>query len=102
MKCKIKIYVEEKVPIEQALKQITDKWLDGGKYCDQTLFDMRDALKQLFSENKALREFVEEISTNTCVNSEHISCVNDDTWNCDDCKQRKAKALLAKLDKGEN
>ena len=56
----ITIYVEKNEPIEQAVEKMTDSWLEGGQYCEQTLFDMRDAIKVLLAENAALKKQLEE------------------------------------------
>jgi hypothetical protein len=36
---------DESRPLEEALKIITDEWVDDGSYCAQTVIDLRDALK---------------------------------------------------------
>ena len=51
------------VPIEKALKTMTDDWVDGGNYCAQTVIDMRDALKKCLKENKRLNK---QIDANYC------------------------------------
>ena len=35
---------EENVPVEKALKTMTDEWVDDGNYCAQTVIDLRDSL----------------------------------------------------------
>jgi hypothetical protein len=44
------------VPIEKALKTMTDDWVDDGNYCAQTVIDMRDALKKCLKEIKNLND----------------------------------------------
>jgi hypothetical protein len=39
------IYTDEAKSIKDALEQMTDEWIEDGQYCDQTLMDLRDALK---------------------------------------------------------
>ena len=34
------------VPLTEALKKMTDEWVDDGNYCAQTVIDLRDALKK--------------------------------------------------------
>ena len=34
----------ENVPVEKALKTMTDEWVDDGNYCAQTVIDLRDSL----------------------------------------------------------
>ena len=34
----------ENVPVEKALKTMTDEWVDEGNYCAQTVIDLRDSL----------------------------------------------------------
>lgn len=36
------------VPLTEALKKMTDEWVDDGNYCAQTVIDLRDAL--MFNE----------------------------------------------------
>ena len=39
------VYVEDKrCPLGEALAIMTDDWIDAGEYCDQTVFDLRDAI----------------------------------------------------------
>ena len=68
MSKELRIYTDEPEPLEQAVKTMTDYWIDGGNYCDQTVADMRDAiivlmqrLEQLEQENKQMAEWVEEL-----------------------------------------
>ena len=35
----------ERHSIDEALKKLTDEWVDDGNYCAQTVIDLRDALK---------------------------------------------------------
>ena len=37
-------------PIEEALKIMTDDWVDDAQYCGQTVIDMRDVIIQLLKE----------------------------------------------------
>jgi len=42
------IYVDEdhpEMPIAEALKLMTDEWLDSGNYCTKTVMDLRDWIK---------------------------------------------------------
>jgi len=56
-KIKSKIYINEKnISLEQALKIMTDEWVDEGNYCAQTVIDMRDALKKCLKEIKSLKK----------------------------------------------
>ena len=34
-------------PLSEALEIMTDEWIKDDHYCDQTIIDMRDALKKL-------------------------------------------------------
>ena len=38
-------------PLSEALDIITDDWIASGNCCDQTIIDMRDALKHQSREN---------------------------------------------------
>lgn len=49
----------EHVPLEEALKIMTDEWVDGGNYCTQTVIDMRDALKKCLKEIKSLNKQID-------------------------------------------
>lgn len=46
----------ENVPLTEALKKMTDDWVDDGNYCAQTVIDMRDALKKCLKEIKDLNQ----------------------------------------------
>lgn len=46
----------ENVPLTEALKKMTDEWVDDGNYSAQTVIDLRDALKQCLKEIKELEE----------------------------------------------
>lgn len=35
------------LPIHDALEILTDEFVDGGQCCDQTIIDLRDALKEI-------------------------------------------------------
>ena len=37
----------ENIPLTEALKKMTDEWVDDGNYCAQTVIDLRDALKEI-------------------------------------------------------
>lgn len=45
------IWVEGPKPLHQALKKITNNWIEAGNYCEQTVMDLRDACKWLISNN---------------------------------------------------
>ena len=81
----MKIWIDKPEPIEKALDIITDNWIDRGQYCEQTLYDMRDALKQLHSENQRLRDLLEMVA------NDRIEWA--DSW------KAYAKELLAELEK---
>ena len=54
---KLMIYMNsENIPLTEALKKMTDEWVDDGHYCAQTVIDLRDALKQCLKEIKELEE----------------------------------------------
>ena len=45
------------VPLTEALKKMTDEWVDDGNYCAQTVIDLRDVLKKSLKEiKKCLKE----------------------------------------------
>ena len=44
------------VPLTEALKKMTDEYLDEGNYCTQTVIDLRDALKQSLKEIESLND----------------------------------------------
>lgn len=46
----------EDVPLEKALKTMSDEWVDDGNYCAQTVIDMRDALNECLKEIKSLND----------------------------------------------
>ena len=57
---KSKIYINEKnISLEQALKIMTDEWVDEGNYCAQTVIDMRDALEACLKEIKSLNDQID-------------------------------------------
>ena len=59
-KIKSKIYINEKnISLEQALKIMTDEWVDEGNYCAQTVIDMRDALEACLKEIKSLNDQID-------------------------------------------
>lgn len=47
---------DEHLNIDEALKIITDEWVDDGSYCAQTVIDLRDALKFYIKECKKLEK----------------------------------------------
>lgn len=44
----------ENIPLTEALKKMTDNWVDEGNYCAQTVIDLRDALKKCLKDVKRL------------------------------------------------
>jgi hypothetical protein len=42
--------------INEALKILTDEWVDDGNYCAQTVIDLRDALKFYINKCKKLEK----------------------------------------------
>lgn len=42
--------------IDEALKMLTDEWVDDGNYSAQTVIDLRDALKYYIKECKKLEQ----------------------------------------------
>jgi hypothetical protein len=50
---------DESRPLEEALKIITDEWVDDGNYCAQTVIDMRDALKKCLNEIENLKLLID-------------------------------------------
>jgi hypothetical protein len=46
----------ERHSIDEALKKLTDEWVDDGNYCAQTVIDLRDALKFYIKECKKLEQ----------------------------------------------
>jgi hypothetical protein len=44
-----KIYIPNmgRVSIKEAIKLLSDSFIENGEYCDQTISDLRDALKYL-------------------------------------------------------
>lgn len=49
-------YNDEHHSIEEALKMLTDEWIDDGNYCAQTVIDLRDALKFYIKKCKKLEQ----------------------------------------------
>lgn len=47
---------DESRPLDEALKIITDEWVDDGSYCAQTVIDLRDVLKFYIKECKKLEK----------------------------------------------
>jgi hypothetical protein len=51
------IYLRSKnYNIDEALKILTDEWLDDGNYSAQTVIDLRDALKYYIKKCKQLQK----------------------------------------------
>ena len=51
------IYMNSKdVPLTEALKKMTDEWVDDGNYCAQTVIDLRDALMKYMERCESLLE----------------------------------------------
>lgn len=46
----------EHLNIDEALKMLTDEWIDDGNYSAQTVIDLRDALKFYIEECKKLEQ----------------------------------------------
>lgn len=46
----------ENITLTEALKNMTDDWVDGGNYCAQTVIDLRDALKKYLEKYESLLE----------------------------------------------
>ena len=44
------------VPLTEALKKMTDEWVDDGNYCAQTVIDLRNVLKKSLKEIKDLNQ----------------------------------------------
>jgi len=45
----------QQVPISDVSKEITDDWIDGGHYCDDTVFNLRDAVVYQQAEIEQLK-----------------------------------------------
>ena len=37
------------IPLVKALEKMTNHWIESGQYCEQTVFDLRDALRALLA-----------------------------------------------------
>ncbi len=48
-------YENERIPIMEALVQMSDDWIEDGKYCDRTIMDLRDALLCILAKPKQRR-----------------------------------------------
>jgi hypothetical protein len=46
----------ERHSIDEALKMLTDEWVDDGNYCAQTVIDLRDALIKYMERCESLLE----------------------------------------------
>lgn len=58
---KTKIYVEDLLPVQDALPLITDEWIEEDKYCQDTVTTLRDALQEAqtkLSERKTVHEWL--------------------------------------------
>lgn len=49
-------YNDEHHSIDEALKMLTDEWIDDGNYCAQTVIDLRDVLKFYIKKCKKLEQ----------------------------------------------
>jgi hypothetical protein len=45
----------ERHSIDEALKMLTDEWIDDGNYCAQNVIDLRDALKYYIKKTDKLK-----------------------------------------------
>ena len=50
------IEMDVPTPLEDAVEQMTDSWIDDGQYSAQTVFDLRDALREAIIILKANKE----------------------------------------------
>ena len=48
----------ENIPLTEALKKMTDEWVDDGNYCAQTVIDLRDALKKCLKDINGKDEYI--------------------------------------------
>jgi hypothetical protein len=48
----------ENIPLTEALKKMTDEWVDDGNYCAQTVIDLRDALKKCLKDINDKDEYI--------------------------------------------
>lgn len=58
------IYVDEELPISEALDELTDERILDGRYCDQTVIDLRNALieaRAKLSERKTVHEWLNDL-----------------------------------------
>lgn len=52
------IYTDKLCTLEEALEQLTDEWIEDGNYCDRTVIDLRDTIKDLLhGEGKEQAEY---------------------------------------------
>ena len=56
----IKIYTDKEEPLEDALKTLTNTWIESGEYCDNTVITLRDAVIELKKELETLNESISE------------------------------------------
>ena len=47
------VQMDAEEPLESALYMMTDEWIDDGSYCASTVFDLRDALRDVLEILKA-------------------------------------------------
>ncbi len=76
----LKIYIDEDyVSIKEALDIITDDFVDDGHCCNQTIIDLRDALKSVLKE----RDMFEKKYSNLVIGMTYLSGLVDE----DTCKK---------------
>lgn len=51
------IYTDRDQPIDEALATMTDRWIESSEYCQQTVIDLRDRLRE---HRDSLTKLVEE------------------------------------------
>jgi hypothetical protein len=56
MKVTIEIYTDKMMPLTEALDYMTNEWVAGGNSCEETVLDLRDALRLLVPLIPELRE----------------------------------------------
>lgn len=50
----IKIFVDEELPMQEAIKRLSDEFILQGGYCDQTVIDLRDLSLYLLGRSSAI------------------------------------------------
>lgn len=50
----IKIFVDEELPMQEAIKRLSDEFILQGGYCDQTVIDLRDLSLYLLGRSSAM------------------------------------------------